>query len=119
LFAFVTLLVLQAGPTRSAEEQTDNELARKLETKISLAIEDNTPLADALGLLAAGHRVTIVLDQMAFEEARIAKVGDKPVSLKPVKDVTLGVVLQKLVEQVNGTYRVEKSSIIIEPKMKK
>jgi hypothetical protein len=118
-FAFLTgLFILQAGPGRAAD---DNELTKKLEKKISLAqgIEANTPLKEALEFLSGSQGITIILDTKAFETAKIAKVEEQPVGLKPVKDVKLGAVIKQVVEQANGTYRVEKDRIVIVPKAKK
>lgn len=63
--------------------------------------------------------MTIILDTKAFDAAKIANVEDQPISLKPVKDATLGAVIKQVVEQAKATYRVEGDKIIIVPKTKK
>jgi hypothetical protein len=114
------LFLLQAGPGRSADDKADDGLVKKLDKKISLpqGIEANTPLKEALEFIAASQGVTIILDTDAFKKAKIAKVDEQPVGLKPVKDVKLGDVVKQLVGQAKGTYRVEKDRIVIVPKAK-
>jgi len=121
LFVLAVVSSFTLAPAVSAQDKETKELTKKLETKVSLekGIDANTPLGEALEFVAGRFDVTIVVNTKAFAGAGVQKVEEQPVSLKPVKDVALGKVLQSLLEPVQGTYKIEKGKVVIVPKAKK
>jgi hypothetical protein len=116
LFVLAMIGSLTLGPAVSAQ---DKELAKKLKTKISLknGIPAKTTLNDALALFADDYQLTIIVNTKAFEGAPgIQRIEEEPVELKPVKDVELGKVLQKLLDPLGATYKTEKGDVVIVPK---
>jgi hypothetical protein len=107
--------------TTATAKPAESALAKKLKKKVSLekGIDANTPLQDVLDFLADRYDVTFVVDTKAFEAAGVQKVTDQPIQLKPVKEVALGKVLQTVLDQVQGTYRVEKDKVVVLPKPEK
>lgn len=119
LLLFSMLACFATAPALPAQEKKEADpLAKKLEKKISLkdGIEANTPLQDALEFLSQMHDFKIFVNEKAFQAAGIQKVAEQPVRLKPVKDVALGKVLQMLLDQVGGTYKIDKGKVAIQPK---
>jgi hypothetical protein len=120
VLAVVGCITITLAPTLSAQDKETKDLAKKLQTKVSLdkGIDANTTLKDALEFVADRFDLTIVLNSKAFEAVGVQKVEELPVGLKPVKDVELGKVLQKLLDPVDATYKAEKGKVVIGPKKK-
>jgi hypothetical protein len=104
-----------------AQDRETKELVKKLDGKISLdkGIDANTPLSDALAFVADKFGISITIDTKAFEKANVLNVEEQPVGLKPVKDMALGKVLQKMLDGVTATYKTEKGKVVVVPKAKK
>ncbi|OAI48170.1 hypothetical protein AYO44_07875 [Planctomycetaceae bacterium SCGC AG-212-F19] len=76
--------------------------AKKLEKVVTLRkeVDAETPLRDALEFFSDEFDVTLVIDATAFAAIGIPKVEEERVQLPPQKEVQLGVLLRKLLEQV-------------------
>ncbi len=77
-----------------------------------LTIDANTPLKDALDLLAEKYELPVLIDTQAFKRDNGDEaVEDKPVRLPQMSGVRLGTVLEKLAAQVHGAYLVRADHI--------
>jgi RNA polymerase sigma factor (sigma-70 family) len=78
------------------------KLTRKLEMQVDLekAVEPNR-LADVLEFISDRYDLTIIVDSQAFAAAGIEKVDDVLVALPAQQNVTLGTLMQKILDQVD------------------
>jgi hypothetical protein len=109
---------LVAGPAAAADKES---VQKKLDKKITLekGIAANTTLQEALEFLADKFDVTLVVDSKSFNAVGVQLVAEQPVKLDKQKDVPLGKVLQKILDQVEGTYRIDKDRVMIVAKKPK
>jgi hypothetical protein len=87
---------------RGANQRKVAAYGRKLEKSVTLSkeIPEFTPLRDALEFFADEFDVTLVVDTTAFAALGLLQVEEERVKLLPQKDVPLGALLDKVLEQV-------------------
>jgi DNA-directed RNA polymerase specialized sigma24 family protein len=93
-------LAKPAAKTENPARVARQKLAERLD--LPKGIEANTPLKEALDFISERHGVQILLDEAAFAEINIQKVGEQPVQLPKMKNVRLATVLRLLLKQVRG-----------------
>ncbi len=110
-FVPVLLTGFLAGP---ALMQAD--LKKKLAEPVTLkGLDGNTPLRDMLEFLAERYGLTIRVDKEAFRKHGLAEVDQAPIRLPEQKEVPLGKVLQRVLDQAKGTYRVKGKEVLVIP----
>ncbi|HLN27365.1 MAG TPA: hypothetical protein VK395_06450 [Gemmataceae bacterium] len=108
------VLLLHLSLAHAEEKIPARELRAKLAKPVSLerGIPADTPLKDALALLAKQFGLTFWVDQKAFrEDVSIDNIEEQLVRLPKSSSVRLEVLLQLLLKQVNGAYRVHDGHI--------
>jgi outer membrane protein assembly factor BamB len=93
----------------------DRLLKERLDTPVTHAVGDPTPLKDVLKSLAERYQVVINLSDRAFTEQGLEAVSDKPVTFPMAERDPLRVVLEKILAQVNATFQTAGGTIQVVP----
>jgi hypothetical protein len=111
---FLCGLALAVGQV--ARQPTPAEILKdQLAAPISVEF-DQVPLGDAVSYLRDRYGVPITIDQKAFrDEFGVKDVETRCVELAKVDKMPLGQVLELLLNQVRGTYRIDKDKLLIAP----
>ncbi|MGE3808197.1 MAG: hypothetical protein AB7K24_26340 [Gemmataceae bacterium] len=111
LFASCTVLLTMAACARA------DELAKRLVRPVTIeAIDSNTPIKEALVLLADHCQIKIRVDNAAFRrELKIKEPDNMPVKLPRITELRLEVVLELIAYQAEGTVCVTKDEVLIVP----
>jgi hypothetical protein len=112
--ALFCAFALAAGQVARPETAAE-ELNRRLANPIIVSF-DKVPLGDAVDFLRDRYGVPIDIHRKAFQaEFDFKDVATKNVELERVDRVPLGTVLKLLLNQVHGTYRIERDKVVIVP----
>lgn len=123
MFRVVILLslFLLAGRAPLAPAAVDaGDVKKKLDTPVKkpVSFDPNTPLKEALLYISDAFDLKIKVDEAAFKKAGTEDVMTLPVVLAKQQDVALGKIVQLVLDQVKGTYTVQKDGILIVPAKK-
>lgn len=111
LLMFVTGLSAWPSPAGQAPD-----LKKQLAEPVTLkGMDGNTPFKDVMEYLGERYKLTFRIDRAAFKKQGLAEVDQAPIRLAEQKHVPLGKVLQRVLDQVKGTYRVKDNEILIVP----
>jgi hypothetical protein len=94
----------------------ENPLKGKLEQKITAEF-DRPPLRDVVQFLSVRHGIAMQIDAEAFNScAGITDVNNQITLLRRQTNVALKEILQAVLDQVEGTYRIRDNDLLIVPK---
>lgn len=109
-------LVLCVLSSAAADKLAD-AVKKKLTTSVTMKGDTgNTPLKDALEYLGERHDLTITIDRLAFAKAGLSEVELAPIKFVEQKNVPLGKVLQRLLDQIPASYKIEGGGVIVIPR---
>jgi hypothetical protein len=115
--AWKALLLGLIAVSVSAAQAAD--LKKKLAMPVTIKGEDrNTPFKEVVDYLGARFGLTIKIDRQAFQREGLGEVDQAPIKLRAEKNASLGQVLQRVLDQVKGTYRLKDNEILIVPAVK-
>lgn len=96
----------------------DNNLAalrNKLARLTSLGEPEESTLLDALRLLSERYDLTMILDEKAFKKVGKLDIAKTKVKLDRCEETYLHQILQKLLDQVGGTYQLRRDHVLVVP----
>jgi hypothetical protein len=96
------------------EGRQDETLGKKLGQPISFEWGEGR-LEDAIDFLADRYDFQFEIKTESFQQMGSKVVGDREVLFGHAEKIPLGSVVQKLLNQVDGTYRTERGKLIIYP----
>jgi hypothetical protein len=112
-------LALLAGGSSVAADTAAEGVKKKLDTPITLkGCDSNTPLSEVLQYFREAHRLTIAIDKAAFAKVGLTEPESAPIRFVEQKDVPLGKVLKRLLDQLPATFKIQGKGIIIIPAQK-
>jgi hypothetical protein len=111
-----------------AGARAENKIEKKLSKPVALGnlLEKETSLKDAMELLSKRYDLSIVVDGSAFkEQLKIFNIEQFPVDLRQMRGIPerlqkkpavhLGLIIELLAKQVDGTYEIKRDHIEIVP----
>jgi hypothetical protein len=116
--AGLLLLACLARPDGPAKNQAGQRIVDPLRTKLEQRITVEftfRPLCDALQFLRDRYGIPMQINEEAFKkQAGIQDVKNQPIRLR-VENMPLKDTLQKLLEQVQGTYDIRNGQVLVFP----
>jgi hypothetical protein len=105
----VGLVLFGLGPAVRAGTTFKGKLSRP----VDVAAVDNATLNEALEFLSKRFDFKFRIDTEAFANAGVQEVGQSMVKVAQAKKTALSKVLQMVLNQVQGTYRIEKDVLVV------
>jgi RNA polymerase sigma factor (sigma-70 family) len=90
------------APPPAAPPSKGVPIRRQVAQLITLEVPADTPLKDALEMLAQKTNVPLIIDIKAFEAIGVQKVEEQPVQLPKMANIRLSTALELLMKQIKG-----------------